>query len=173
MDRARLGHTERLWIATEIYRLVQIANDTGRPEHRWAVHLIQNAFLWYWTSDGLNTNGVIQRDLLKHDIRYLRHTAKAADAIRHKKPLIHEHAVPRTVLVDYLKRRTWTSPEEIVKFLDRFCFGVVIEKDEEKCLKEWSQKMPTDFSEASDPLERYKYAKIQVIEPVHSAPESS
>jgi hypothetical protein len=51
-----------------------------------------------------------------------------------------------------------------MSFLDRFCFGVLIDKLEESRLKS-KQEMPTGFSLETNPLERYVLAEIEVRMP--------
>ena len=166
MEKRHFSKAEQLWIAGEIEKLLPIARDSSHAASPWADHLIGGAYLWYWTADGINAKGKVKRDLFKRDTAFLRHTPAALSAIKRGKKVTHEHAVPRKVLLEHLKSEKWGSPSEIRTFLDRFCFGVIIDKElEDPQLKPWKQKMPTPFSANSDPLERYQWAKIKVREP--------
>jgi hypothetical protein len=165
MEKSHIGSAERLWIAGEINRLIEIASAPGRTESRWADNLVRNVYLWYWTADGLNAKDEVQRDLIKTDPSFLRHTPEALRAIGKKGDVIHEHAVPRRVILRHLKARRWGSPIEIKEFLDRFCFGVIISKEQDGMLKAWKHEMPGAFSESSDPLERYRLAELIVLDP--------
>jgi len=167
MGKKHIGANERLWIAGEIQRLLVIAKDVSHGGSPWADNLIRNVYLWYWTADGIDAKGELKRDLFKKDTDFIRHTPDALKALKDRRKVTHEHAVPRKVLLQYLKDRNYHSPAEIKLFLDRFCFGVIIDKERDTPkLKGHSASMPTPFSETSNPLERYELSpKIDVLEP--------
>jgi hypothetical protein len=172
LEKRHFGAAERLWIAGEIDKLLPVARDANRSESQWADNLIRNAYLWYWTADGINAKGKVKRDLFKRDTDFLRHTDAALNAKKEGRKVTHEHAVPRKVLLQHLKSEKWDSPSEIKAFLDRFCFGVIIDKEREDAkLRRWKQKMPTPFSADSKPLERYKTEGIEVREPKYARSE--
>jgi hypothetical protein len=168
MGKKHLPTAERLWLAGEIQRLIAIASDATRPESKWADNLVRNAYLWYWTADGISAKGKVTRDLLKMDVEFLRHTEKARAALQEgrRRDVMHEHAVPRKILLDHLKQEGLNSPLEIKEFLDQFCIGVLIEKAAEAPkLKPWESTMPSPFSTESNPLERYEAAELKVLDP--------
>ena len=108
--------------------------------------------------------GEVQRDLFKTDTEYLRHTTAALKALEEGRKVTHEHAVPRKVLLDYLKAQTWNSASDIKALLDRFCFAVIIDKAVDGPeLDKFKQAMPTTLSLKSDPMAGY--ANITWMEP--------
>lgn len=77
--------------------------------------------------------------------------------------LIHEHVVPKKVLIGYLMEKTKLSAQEIYKFLEKFCIGVVITKDEDQKINNEGlrSKMPNDW-DYEDPWARYKGLNINI-----------
>lgn len=79
------------------------------------------------------------------------------------KHLVHEHIVPKKVIVDSLMNEVERTPEKIYEFLERFCIGVVVTKDEDISLNRAGLRstMPKDW-EGEDPWARYTAVGIQV-----------
>jgi len=88
--------------------------------------------------------------------------------------LIHDHAIPRKLLIDWIiKNSRNCSENELQYFLGRYCFAVIITKGEDNELNKnhLKQKMPKQladeknyvFSLNEDPFERYKTATINYI----------
>jgi hypothetical protein len=59
-------------------------------------------------------------------------------------PLIHEHLVPKKILIDFLMNKENRSPKEINNFLKKLCVGVVITKSEDQKINDVGlrSKMP-------------------------------
>jgi hypothetical protein len=91
--------------------------------------------------------------------------SEAACAIReNRKQLIHEHLVPRKVLIERLLGLEEPAAEKVAQVLQQ-CVGVVITKDEDRLLNKHGlrSKMPKDCSE-EDQWGRYNFANIAVRE---------
>lgn len=89
--------------------------------------------------------------------------SEAACAIReNRKQLIHEHLVPRKVLIERLLELEGPATDNVARVLQQ-CIGVVITKDEDRLLNMHGlrSKMPKDCSE-DDQLGRYRFANIAV-----------
>lgn len=90
----------------------------------------------------------------------------SSTALRSRLPnkhLVHEHIVPKKVIVNSLMNEVGRTPERIYDFLERFCIGVVVTKDEDTALNSAGlrSKMPEDW-DGEDPWARYKAVGIQV-----------
>ena len=90
-------------------------------------------------------------------------SAEAARAGQEEKQ-IHDHAVPKKVLMEFLLRMSRPTPEEVERFFESYCFGAVITKAEDDALNKLGlrSKMPSDW-DGIDPWARYKAAKIVLI----------
>ena len=77
--------------------------------------------------------------------------------------LIHEHVVPKKVLIDYLMGKQNLSPKEIYEFLEKFCIGVVVTKAEDQTINNIGlrSKMPSDW-DFEDPWARYEGLNINI-----------
>lgn len=81
------------------------------------------------------------------------------------KGLIHEHLVPRKVLIHKLFSEINPSEQTIFNILDKFCIGVVVTKDEDSALNNAGLRsaMPSGWS-GKDPWERYTNIICNIVE---------
>lgn len=84
--------------------------------------------------------------------------------------LIHDHAVPRKIIIDKVFRMNSPSETDIRNVFDKYLNGVIITKDEDTQLNShgYRQKMPSEFHDKSkadydNPWLRYKKAGIKVV----------
>lgn len=79
------------------------------------------------------------------------------------KHLVHEHLVPKRVLVDAIIDEIEKTPDSIYDYLERFCIGVVVTKDEDARLNAAGlrSKMPENW-DTKDPWARYNAVGIKV-----------
>lgn len=89
---------------------------------------------------------------------------KAKNSGLPNKELIHEHIVPKKVLINTLLNMKNPTPDEIFKYLQDYCIGVVVTKDEDSQLNQAKLKseMPKSW-DGNDPWARYKVVGINVI----------
>lgn len=79
------------------------------------------------------------------------------------KNLIHEHTIPRRVLIEELMSLKSTSPSLIHDFLSRYCFATVVTKDEDELLRKagLNSKMPIGWTFSNgDVMARYVEAHL-------------
>ena len=88
---------------------------------------------------------------------------------RPKRALIHNHAVPRRLVLQMLFAMNPATPEEVFAICDKFLYGVVITPEEDRRLDAggFRQKMPEEFwdqasSEFENPWLRYRRCGIQL-----------
>lgn len=88
-------------------------------------------------------------------------SAEAARLASEKR--IHDHAVPKKVLMDLLFRVNSPTAESVRCFFEAYCFGAVITKAEDEALNRLGlrSKMPTNWN-GKDPWARYKAAGIAI-----------
>lgn len=81
------------------------------------------------------------------------------------KELVHEHLVPRKVLIHKLFNEVEHEQNKIYEFLDKFCIGIVVTKAEDKALNnaKLNSKMPDDWDN-KDPWARYTAINLRVVE---------
>lgn len=125
------------------------------PSLRSASRLMLHSLLWHWTADGvpegsseLDWRG---RDRLKYDFQRLAHTREAHDKSTKtgKKGLVHEHIVPRHLIVERLLDQPPRDAEAIVEFLQKYCRGAIVTKDQDRELHR--DAMPPDKSAPHTP----------------------
>jgi hypothetical protein len=165
-DVRPLGESERRWIADQIAQYLPLARNERAPVSTWARHLIKDAFLWYWTADGLNADGIVQRDALKSHMGRLKCSMGARQSLDQPGvKLIHEHAVPRKVVRDELLRMVEPSGEEVYTFLMDVCIPVIITEADNNKLNDLGlkQRMPGDTLDRADPFARYNAAEIDIV----------
>ncbi len=153
---APFGADFRTAIAGQLLELAKKARST--PALRTVYRALMDTLLWVWTADGYDPcDDRIQRDALKYSFAHLRHTAAAHAAARSE--LVHEHAVPRKVILDALEGDDTLSVSRLLLLLQRHCFGVVVTKteDAEHLGGRWRSAMPDtwSFTERGEPLARY------------------
>lgn len=90
---------------------------------------------------------------------------KALSSGLQNKHLIHEHLVPRKVLMNKLFSEVIPDKQNIFEFLDTYCVGVVVTKDEDNMLNKIGlrSEMPSDWDN-KDPWARYKKVAIKVVD---------
>ena len=78
--------------------------------------------------------------------------------------LIHEHVVPKKVLIEQLIDKQNLFPQEIYCFLEKFCIGAVITKKEDQKINDVGlrSKMPKTWNN-EDPWARYDGLNINII----------
>ncbi|REH36100.1 hypothetical protein DFR26_2144 [Paraperlucidibaca baekdonensis] len=82
------------------------------------------------------------------------------------KNLIHEHTIPRKVLIEELMSLEAIDQISIHEFLSKFCFATVVTKEEDDLLRKagLNSKMPTDWSFGDDDvMARYKEANLSPV----------
>ncbi|MWJ26727.1 hypothetical protein GPM19_00645 [Halomonas sp. ZH2S] len=77
--------------------------------------------------------------------------------------LVHEHIVPKKILINSIINDIENSPQKIYGFLQRFCVGVVVTRDEDFLLNAAGlrSKMPENW-DGRDPWARYSEVEIRV-----------
>lgn len=97
-----------------------------------------------------------------HGCKYWTENAlKAKDDL---KSLIHEHLVPKKILIKHLINLKSPQSNEIYNFLEKYCIGVVVTKEEDKKINEAGLKstMPENWDNV-DPWSRYEACDISPI----------
>ena len=82
-----------------------------------------------------------------------------------RKQLVHEHVVPKSVIIRELRKLERIADTEGVRVvLDRLCIGAVITKDEDRQLSQlgFRKRMPVGWEASGDPWARYAAAQIDV-----------
>jgi hypothetical protein len=99
-----------------------------------------------------------------------------------RKLLVHEHAVPRKVLVEMFWNLSKENPgtvtvDAVLALCEKYVHAVIVTKDEDQSLNERGlrQRMPEAFyTPASDccgePFARYNCCGIKLVEPVQRRP---
>jgi hypothetical protein len=156
-------------LAAEISRLASYARNHVRmaPAYTAMIHCL----LWSWTADAYDAyDDEIVRDGFKYDFDHLRHTQEAhAQFVKHRSPskLVHEHAVPRKVLVRHLLSHD-LEESLVTALLEEYCFGVIVtaSQDREAFGGELRSEMPSGwhFGDSRGALARYD-GKLTVHQP--------
>ena len=82
-----------------------------------------------------------------------------------RKGLRHEHAVPRTLIIEALFAMDNPTQDAVFELLDRLAVGVVVTKDEQATLdKDYQTTMPAGFDSEWDPLLRFVACGLEVVE---------
>lgn len=86
---------------------------------------------------------------------------KALEGDRNPKKLIHEHAIPKKMLIGWLMNMKSPSPEDINSLLSKYCIGVVVTKPEDQALNAAGlrSEMPDDWNK-KNPWARYEAVGI-------------
>jgi hypothetical protein len=123
---------------------------------------------FYWTTSAFcPTRGLVVPDAIKLDVRRMHHTRSAHLAIDSgDQELIHEHAVPRSVLARFVTDEA-TSIEEVISIFDRHCLGVLVTTHEDSELNAggFRDRMPPGWTWNDDRLARYAAIGLQVFDP--------
>lgn len=132
----KLKGKEKEFLAESIAKWVPIARCDAHPFRIMARREIRMLF-WRWTADGVDVKtGAVMPDSLKYSEKFQLFSKKASKALhsrKGRKPLRHEHAVPRETLADHIIKQQMRV-DEIVKFLNKFCRAVVVTHREHKKL---------------------------------------
>jgi hypothetical protein len=120
--------------------------------HRGTKKAVVDNVLWTWS----------ELDGKYMGCRYWSATARKTNNSK-SKGLIHEHLIPRKVIKEKILSLESPTHETIYKFLESFCVGVVITKEEDKILNnlKLASSMPIDW-DGKDRWLRYKNANILI-----------
>jgi len=73
---------------------------------------------------------------------------------KRKRALRHEHVIPRAFLTPYILK---LNPNHVHQFLEFFCFGAILHKDEDKLIpKELKESMPAGWKINLEDVESWK-----------------
>ncbi len=77
--------------------------------------------------------------------------------------LVHEHLVPKSVIIDRLMSLKKPSRSSVKKILETLCIGVVVTTDEDRSLNALGlrSKMPDDW-DGKNPRARYEMAGLEI-----------
>lgn len=150
-----LDESDRRALSQSIVVLVGLGQDRARD---WINHL-----LWFWTADGVDGVGEIVRDGLKYSPREHRSTQAARDALERGEPVIHEHMVPRKILLDWLgEERPLHVVHEALVRLNRAAL-VTPEEDVKLNAAGLRERMPDGWSPTDGPCDaRYLAVGVQL-----------
>jgi hypothetical protein len=97
----------------------------------------------------------------------------ALEARRTNKPIVHEHLVPKRVIIDLLMSIRNPTAGAIRDLLDRFCVGVVVSQEEDRKLNSCRLRstMPQGWTVNDDPWARHIRAGIKSKQ-MASAPQA-
>jgi hypothetical protein len=162
-------HTEEL--ITLVDQAYHLANRTPSMR-RLAAHLIKLA-AWRWTADAVDSStGMVIPDAIKHDIRYLPHSADAAlvSAQYPKelgKRLTHEHTIPLGLLAEKVFNLETYDRESIREIFTIHCRAALVTKEEDRKLNSAKLRsaMPSSWSFGEDILARYSIVGIELLPP--------
>lgn len=136
--------------------LIDVATRAhAHPSLRSAARLMMHSLLWHWTADGVPEKSTELewrgRDKLKYSFQHLAHTREAHEewVKTGKKRLVHEHVVPRHLIVERLLNQPPRDADTVVDFLQRYCRGAIILKDQDRELDR--DTMPPDKNNAHTP----------------------
>jgi hypothetical protein len=95
---------------------------------------------------------------------------EAVDARAGKPRFVHEHVVPKNVLVRMIRSISPATEAAVREVFDRFLFGVVVTRNEDQKLRDMKldRSMPADFDDEGsegflDPWARYRKCGIRVV----------
>lgn len=121
---------------------------------------VLNNVCWTWTEFDGKYRGC----------RYWSKMARMARSIDRKAKLIHEHVVPRQVVIDALMAMKSPTPENVYQVLDRFLIAVIVTPEEDAYLScEHQSTMPAAFLDPTsdgyhEPWLRYRSSPIEIID---------
>jgi hypothetical protein len=154
---------ELMWAAREIALRIPSARRVMTAQIK---HLA-----FYWTTSAFcPVRQAVVPDAVKLDTRFIRHTSAAHQLIdapgSESEGVIHEHAVPRSILAEYVIDEA-TSIEDIIQTFDRHCVAVLVTEDEDRRLNGggFRDRMPAGWTWSGDPFMRYVALGIAVHEP--------
>jgi hypothetical protein len=149
----------------------QLANRTPSMK-RLAAYLIK-LVAWRWTADAVDpATGVVIPDAIKYDIRYLPHTARAANVFAQYpnefgKRLRHEHFFPLGLLAEKVFNLETDDRKVIREVFDTFCRAAIVTREEDDLLNgaKLRSTMPSNWSFGQDILARYSVVGIELLPP--------
>jgi hypothetical protein len=81
------------------------------------------------------------------------------------KRLIHEHAVPKSVIIEKLEKRRNSTPASVRGILSTYCIGVVItKKEDQKLTDQGFRKIMPEAWDRKDIWARYRRAGIKWVD---------
>jgi hypothetical protein len=141
-------------IASVLYDILRIIESKNEDDDYIKKELL-NVLLWKYSESSRKTSS--------NKIGIKKWSLNAVESLKrdnNEKNLIHDHAIPRKLLIKYLIDLNNPTVEFLRKILDTYCFGVVITKGEDKILnkKSLKQYLPNHdrFDENTEPMIRYK-----------------
>ena len=148
----------------------------ANPSLRSAARLLLHSLLWHWTADGVPTDTLELewrgRDRLKYSFQHLSHSREAHESFitAGKKGLIHEHVVPRHLLVTHLLDQPPSDAALVIEFLQRYCRGAIVTSDQDRDLDRDSMPLDKKAPHTAwsfdgpycDPYARYESAKFDL-----------
>lgn len=132
----------------------QICEDVAR---------VLRSSLSYGTKHAVLANAVWVWSEFEGKIKGCSRWSRAARSNPTIKGLIHEHVVPKSVLIRMLFDLSNPTTEAVAGILDRFCIGVVVTRDEDKRLTQAGvrRRMPDDW-DGRDVWVRHRLAGIDI-----------
>lgn len=174
------------WASTELtYEALSVDHKRAIAELAWAARDIAlhipsarqlmaaqiKHLAFYWTTSAFcHARQAVIPDAVKLDTRFIRHTSAAHRLIDSPegdaRGVIHEHAVPRSILAKYVIEEA-TSIADVILTFNRHCIAVLVTEEEDKRLSAggFRDRMPTGWTWSADPLMRYVALGIAVFEP--------
>lgn len=162
--RGELVHRNKDEIAEDICTVI---NDK-KLRYGTKYYCIHNA-IWVWTElDGKFEGNSKKKKGCPYwsegALKFVREIQENRSAI--SKNLVHEHIVPRIVLIDKILGNSpeggWTT-DKVKTLFEKFCIGVVVTKGEDEKLKSHIKSMPENW-DGEDCWARYRN-KITVFKP--------
>jgi hypothetical protein len=128
---------------------------------------------WRWTADAVDpTTGVVKKDAIKHDVRYLAHTPDAATvSVQYpnelSKRLRHEHTFPLSLLAEKIFSLETDNRKAICEVFDNYCRAAIVTREEDNLLNaaKLRSKMPLNWAFGQDLLARYSVVAIELLPP--------
>ncbi|HET9623013.1 MAG TPA: hypothetical protein VFP84_16690 [Kofleriaceae bacterium] len=164
----RRAIAELMWTAREIALRIPSARRVMTAQIK---HLA-----FYWTTSAFcPVRQVVIPDAIKFNVCFMHHTLAAhrllGPADSDAQGVVHEHAVPRSVLATYVVDEA-SSIQDVVDTFHKHCVAVLVTEDEDKELNAggFRDRMPAEWTWAGDPLARYVALRIRVLAPTNDAP---
>lgn len=123
--------------------------------HYGTKYAVLSEATWVWSEFGGKYNGC-------------EHWSEAAWAVRgEQKMLVHEHIVPKSIVIERLLQLLKPTPDSVNDLLTSYCIAAIVTRDEDALLNNFGlrSKMPMDWDER-DVWARYKHAGIKLRPPV-------
>ncbi len=141
----------------------QIATDVAfildSPLTHGTKHAVLAEATWVWTEFHGKTKGC----------PYWSKLATLAQGASMEVKLIHEHAVPKGIVIETLLKLKDPTPEAVHDLCERLLIGVVVTKQEDNMLnKNFRKSMPPEFFDCNsphfqNPWLRYQHENIELV----------